>query len=134
MQSVLIKQIIIRKNTFCPEILVGTTLCAIPRKTDFYQEKKMQKNSKDKGVIFVLLERFNKQRLPRALEMEKRVDCGEPLNELDHLFIKEVLTESRKIEQLVERNPEFREIYEKAFNLWKEIIDKDLENQKKLGK
>ncbi|MBF8269889.1 MAG: hypothetical protein HW386_1598, partial [Gammaproteobacteria bacterium] len=75
--------------------------------------------------------RFNKQRLPRAREMKKRVDSGELLNKHDHALIKEVFTDARKIEQLVDRNPEYRELYENAFNLWKGIIDKDLENQKK---
>jgi len=94
----------------------------------------MNKVSKDKGVILVLLDRFNKQRLPRALEMKKRVDRGELLNELDHSFIKEVITDGRKLESLVKRNPEYRDIYEKAFNLWQEIIAKDLENQKSYRK
>ena len=85
---------------------------------------------KDKGVIFVLLDRFNKQRLPRAKEMKKRVDAGELLTELDHSFIKEVFDEGRKIEQIVERNPEYRELYNNAFNLWHEVINKDRENQK----
>ena len=91
----------------------------------------MQKDAKDKGAIMMLLDRFNKQRLPRALEMKKRVDRGELLNEHDHSFIAEVLTDAQQMQSLVERNPEFREIYAKAFGLWKEIIDKDLENQKK---
>ena len=91
----------------------------------------MKKTSKDKGVIFALLERFNKQRLPRALEMKKRVDSGELLNEQDHVFLKEVISDASKIKQLVDRNPEYQELYGKAYNLWQGIIDKDLENQKK---
>ena len=91
----------------------------------------MNKSSKDKGVIFVLLDRFNKQRLPRALEFKIIVDSGEPLNKSDQLYIKNVMAEARKIEQIVERNPEYRELYDEAVKLWKEIIDKDKENQKK---
>ena len=92
----------------------------------------MKKGSKDKGVIFMLLERFNKQRLPRALELKKRVDSGEQLNEFDRQLLKEVFSDANKIKQLVGRNPEYQEIYENAYNLWKGIIDKDLENQKKV--
>lgn len=94
----------------------------------------MNKVSKDKGVIFVLLERFNKQRYPRALEMKKRVDRGELLSTDAHSYIKDVLEDAKEIEQLVKRNPEYQKLYENAFNLWKEIIDKDLENQKKNSK
>lgn len=91
----------------------------------------MKNDSNDKGVILSLLDRFNKQRLPRALEMKKRVDSGELLNESDHSFIEEVLTDAQQIQPLVEKNPEFQEIYVKAITLWKEITDKDLVNQKK---
>ena len=93
----------------------------------------MEKKSKDKGVIFVLLDRFNKQRHPRALEMEKRLNKGEVLSKIDHEFIKQVFSEAGEIKQLVERNPEYRELYEKAVVVWHEILEKDLENQKKSG-
>ncbi len=91
----------------------------------------MNNVSKDKGVIFVLLERFNKQRYPRLLKMKKLVDSGELLSKHDHSFIKTVQTDAAKIRQLVERNPEYQEIYDKALNILNEIIDRDLENQKK---
>ena len=47
----------------------------------------MDQNDKDKGTIMVLLERFNKQRLPRALAMKKKVDSGELLDDYDHKYI-----------------------------------------------
>ena len=80
----------------------------------------------------MLLEMFNKQRLPRALDLKKRVDSGELLSEIDHQFLKEVFSDANRIRPLVDRNPEYRELYEKAYNLWKGIIEKDLENQKKV--
>ncbi len=90
----------------------------------------MSEKSKDAGVILALLERFNKQRRPRALEMKEKVDRGEPLNEHDLILLKEVFDDAGRIKQLVDRNPEYLELYERGFNLWKGIIDKDLENQK----
>jgi len=57
----------------------------------------MKKVSKDIGVIFVLLDRFNKQRLPRALEFKKRVDSSELLNKQDHALLKEIFTDADRI-------------------------------------
>ena len=47
----------------------------------------MSTKDKDKGVILVLLERFNKQRLPRALSLKKKVDSGELLDDYDHKYM-----------------------------------------------
>jgi hypothetical protein len=89
-----------------------------------------KQKQKDKGVIMVLLERFNKQRYPMALELKKKVDSGELLNELDHVFLKDVHDDKSKVMMLIERNPEYKELAEKAMNLWIEIIEKDIANQK----
>ncbi len=91
----------------------------------------MDTKDKDKGVIFVLLERFNKQRLPRALALKKKVDSGELLNDYDHNLIEEVLKDASQISSLIERNPEYKDLAARAINLWNEIIEKDIENQKK---
>ena len=47
----------------------------------------MINESKDEGVIAVLLERLSSQRLPRALALKKRVDRGEVLTEPDIAFL-----------------------------------------------
>ncbi len=45
----------------------------------------MTESEKDAGIMAVLLERFEKQRLPRALALKQKVDKGEPLDELSML-------------------------------------------------
>ena len=92
----------------------------------------MDQKEKDKGVIFVLLERFNKQRLPRALALKKKVDSGELLNDYDHKLIEEVQEDAKQVESLIERNPEYKDLATKVLNLWNEIIEKDIENQGKI--
>jgi len=91
----------------------------------------MSNDTKDQGVILAILDRFNKHRLPRAQEMKKRADRGELLNDEDHSFIAEVLRDAKDIQPLLIKHPEYQSLYLKAFSLWKEIIDKDMENQKK---
>ena len=90
----------------------------------------MDQKDKDKGVILVLLERFNKQRLPRALALKKKVDSGELLNDYDYKYIKEVQEDSKQAGALLERNPEYKDLAAKSIDLWNEIVQKDFENQK----
>ena len=90
----------------------------------------MDQKEKDKGMIMVLLERFNKQRLPRALAMKKKVDSGELLDDYDHKYIKELQKDASQTMLIIERNPEYKELAAKIINMWNEIVEKDIENQK----
>lgn len=87
-------------------------------------------SKKDQGVIAALLQRFESQRLPRALSLKKKVDAGETLAELELSFINEVLEDAKSIESLLESHPEYTELVSKAYNLYKEIVQKSLENEK----
>ena len=91
----------------------------------------MDQNEKDKGVIMVLLERFNKQRLPRALALKEKVDSGELLDDYDHKYIKELQKDSSEVMLIIERNPEYKDLAANIINLYKQIIEKDTENRTK---
>jgi hypothetical protein len=91
----------------------------------------MDQNEKDKGMLMVLLERFNKQRLPRALALKKKVDSGEVLDDYDHKYIKELQKDSSEVMLIIERNPEYKDLAANIINLYKEIIEKDTENRTK---
>ena len=90
----------------------------------------MSKKSSDAGVIAVLLERFNSQRLPRALSLKEKVDRGETLSDADLAYLEKIFSDFTQVGPIVDRNPEYKLLVAKAIDLYKEITDKALENEK----
>jgi uncharacterized membrane protein YfbV (UPF0208 family) len=91
----------------------------------------MTDSSQDAGVIQALVERLSNQRLPRALDLKEKVDAGEPLSNYDLQFLEEVFADAQHIRPLVERHPEYQELASRMVRLYKEIMDKAMENEKK---
>lgn len=91
----------------------------------------MSESSQDAGLLAVLLERLEKQRLPRALDMKTKVDKGDPLDEHDLRFLDELLADASAAKPLLERHPEYQELGGRVLNLYKEITDKALENEQR---
>jgi len=82
----------------------------------------------DEGVIQTLIERFNSQRLPRALDIKARVDRGAVLENYDISFLEDVLADIRTAHPLLERHPELQPLVIKAMGLYKEIAEKAAAN------
>jgi len=93
----------------------------------------MNSSDQDTGVISVLMDRFEKQRLPRALSLKEKVDRGELLSDYDLAFLEEVFADSGKIKPLLDRHPEYQALAARMLHLYKLITDKALENQKSVG-
>jgi hypothetical protein len=91
----------------------------------------MTDTSHDSGVIYTLVDRFNTQRLPRALDLKKKIDAGETLGEHDMHFLDEVFRDIETIKPLVKRHPEYQQLLAGAIRLYKEIMDKAAENENK---
>lgn len=91
----------------------------------------MTDTSHDPGVILALVERLNTQRLPRALDLKKKVDAGETLGEYDLNFLESVFHDADTIRPLADRNPEYQQLVARIVRLYKEILDKAMENEKK---
>lgn len=94
----------------------------------------MSNASHDTGVIVALVERFEKQRLPRVLDMKKRVDQGETLTDDDIEFLDEVYADSQKILPFAERNPKWQDLTSRAIALYGEVTEKALDNERKAAK
>ena len=90
----------------------------------------MTDNTNDAGLITVLVERLNNQRLPRALALKEKVNGGETLDEFDISFLDTVLNDANNVKGLVDRHPQYQELASKMIGLYHEITAKALENQK----
>ncbi len=90
----------------------------------------MSESSEDLGLITVLLQRMETQRLPRALALKDKVDRGELLDDFDLGFLDEVFAETSNVRPLLAQHPEYQELAARMMHLYKQITDKALQNEK----
>ena len=91
----------------------------------------MAKPPKDMGIIQVLLQRLNNERLPRALDLKKKVDEGGRLEDVDLEFLNTVLADTTSAQRLAAQHPEFQRLVAELASLYEEITRKGLENEQK---
>ena len=92
----------------------------------------MEESADELGTIYALMVRFEKQRLPRLLELKKRVDEGGVLSESDSKFMFQVTLDAQRSKRLIDRHPEWHKFCSEVIHLYEEIAEKALDNEKKL--
>lgn len=82
-------------------------------------------------VLAAVMERFEKQRLPRILEIKERVDQGLPLNDFELDFLEDVCRDTLQYKHFVDGHPEFENLYACVAHLYHEIAEAALGNEEK---
>ncbi len=90
----------------------------------------MAELSDEDGVIFALIERFEKQRYPRLQELKKKTDDGERLSDEDIEFLETVIHDAQQSKPLMDRHPEWQAFCANVVHLYETITEKALENEK----
>jgi len=85
------------------------------------------------GVLSAVMERFEKQRLPRVLKIKEKVDQGGRLDDADIAFLEEVFDDTKNYKQFVDKRPEFQELYTRVVSLYEQLTERALENEKQGG-
>lgn len=89
----------------------------------------MAESSNDEGIIEVLLDRFETQRLPRILRLKEKVDGGETMSDTDIAFLDQVLQDANYIKSVADDHPEYQNLVVKAISLYHDITEQALKNE-----
>ncbi|MCU7836845.1 MAG: hypothetical protein KZQ83_16540 [gamma proteobacterium symbiont of Taylorina sp.] len=84
---------------------------------------------KEKGVFIVLLLRFEKYTLPRAIDLKEKVARGEKLEDFDIAFLNKAISNIQRYKTLIDKNPEFHQLEARAIWLYTQIIELALKNE-----
>lgn len=92
----------------------------------------MTNTEQDRGIITALLERLANKRLPRVLDIKKKVDAGEKLDTFDMDYLERIFADAVDVQHMLEihPHPEYNDLVAQVAHLYHEITSKALENEK----
>ena len=85
-------------------------------------------SEKELGVVQVVLERYNREWLPALLDMRKKVDRGETLDDRELSLLSKAIEEARGGATFAKSHPEFKSLIDRATALYDHIEARNKEN------
>jgi len=85
---------------------------------------------KELGIVQAVLERFEKQRLPRLMNMKEKVDQGNTLGSRDISLLDEAIHDASGAASFADKHPEYQTLVAEVSHLYNYITKKALENEK----
>jgi len=83
----------------------------------------------NEGVLSVVMERFEKRRLPRIMDIKEMVDNGGKLSKSDIMFLGKVFYDTKQYAHYASTHEEFKSLFCKVTSLYDEISKKALDNE-----
>ena len=93
----------------------------------------MSEETENQGIIQVVVDRLEKQRLPAALELLEKVNNGEKLNDMELAFLDKVFQDAQNNRAMLEKYPAWQPLAARMISLYNEITTRALENEKASG-
>lgn len=81
------------------------------------------------GISRVLIERLQRDRLPRILKIKEHVDAGQALDDNQLGFLQKVLQDAHENASLVDSLPDCRELFAQVIHLCHDITERALQNE-----
>lgn len=88
----------------------------------------------NKGVLTVVLERFQKHHLPRIMQIKDLVDNGGTLNQSDIKFLSTVFHDTQQYAHFVSTHQEYQNLFSHVTSLYDKITRDALDNEGKVTK
>ena len=89
----------------------------------------MPEESTDQGIIQAVVDRLEKIRLPKALQLQEKVAKGETLNDMDMAFLENVFNDTKRIKGMLDKYPAWQPLYARMISLYNDITTRALENE-----
>ena len=90
----------------------------------------MTKNEQDTGLLAIILENFNHHTFARLSDIKDSVEAGGKLAESEIEFLEAMNERANRARALIDRNEGYHELFAKVVQLYKEIVDRAMENEK----